>query len=93
MQSIWLEKFSHEMFFFWENWLFIKLFSETERKVFDFWSSFLAALLKLHSTFAEEPSEENLPFQKEKSILFSNFDPQKCDSEKQVGMFVKTDPT
>ena len=58
-----------------------------------FWilSNFLAALLKLHSLCPEEPSAEQFSFQK-KSTLFSDFDPQKIDSEKQLGVSVKTVP-
>ena len=77
---------------FWENWFFIQLFSKIERKAFDFLSSFLAALLNLHSLCAEEHSAEKFSFHK-KSTFFSDFDPKKLDSEKQLGMFVKTVPT
>ena len=83
MQSMWLEKFCNGAFF-WENWSFIWLFSEIVRKAYGFLSSFLAALLKLQSTCAEDHTEEKPSFQKEKSALFSDFDPQKNNSEKKT---------
>ena len=47
----------------------------------------------MHSSCKEEHTEEKLSFQKEKSNLFSDVDPQKYNSEKQLGMIVKTAPT
>ena len=72
-----------------ELFVFIIIFKNWA-DVSQFLSIFSAAMTNLHSTCAGEGSEENLFFFTKKPSLFSDFDPQKLNSEKQLGMFVKT---
>ena len=86
----------------WRSFVMERFFEKTGRlydysqkltgRLMVFLSSFLAALLKLHSTCAEEHTEEKPSFQKEKSALFSDFDPQKNNSEEKTRYVRKNCP-
>ena len=90
-QSTWLETFSHEMCSLGELVVYINFFKNWAE---GFWIfvQFFGSVVKIALLVCGGTFRGKIFFPK-KSTLFSDFDPQKFDPEKQLGMFVKTVPT